>query len=161
MAYDKVVDSGVLNAGLTKIANAIRAKGGTSGQLAFPDGLAAAIAAIQAGGGDISVYVGEDEPEDPLPGTLWVMTNDVNPDGSYVFSLYPPGEADTRVWFPVAQFQDFLPFPAAYMPVGVGFAKATTYMFSKDGDWVEVADINTQSTLAELDEAYQAGVNSL
>lgn len=48
MAYDKVVDSSVLNAGLTKIADAIRAKGGTSGQLAFPDGLAAA---IEAGGG--------------------------------------------------------------------------------------------------------------
>ena len=51
MAYDKVVDSSVLNAGLTKIADAIRAKGGTSGQLAFPDGLAAAIEAIEAGGG--------------------------------------------------------------------------------------------------------------
>lgn len=28
MAYDKVVDSSVLNAGLAKIADAIRAKGG-------------------------------------------------------------------------------------------------------------------------------------
>ncbi len=51
MAYDKVVDSSVLNAGLTKIADAIRAKGGTSGQLAFPDGMAAAIEAIETGGG--------------------------------------------------------------------------------------------------------------
>lgn len=52
MAYDKVVDSTVLNAGLTAIANAIREKGGTSGTLAFPDGMAEAIAAIEAGGGN-------------------------------------------------------------------------------------------------------------
>lgn len=51
MAYDKVVDSGVLDAGLGQIADAIRAKGGTSAQLAFPAAMAAAIAAIEAGGG--------------------------------------------------------------------------------------------------------------
>ncbi len=51
MAYDKVVDSSVLNAGLTNIANAIRAKGGTSGQFAFPDGFVSAVQAIEAGGG--------------------------------------------------------------------------------------------------------------
>lgn len=50
MAFDKVVDSAVLEAGLTAIANAIREKGGTSGTLAFPDGMAEAIAAIEAGG---------------------------------------------------------------------------------------------------------------
>lgn len=52
MAYDKVVDSTVLNNGLTAIANAIRAKGGTNGALSFPTGFADAIAAIEAGGGD-------------------------------------------------------------------------------------------------------------
>lgn len=51
MAYDKVVDSAVLNAGLKQIADAIREKGGTSGNLAFPAAMADAIAAIQAGGG--------------------------------------------------------------------------------------------------------------
>lgn len=49
MAYDKVVDSTVLNAGLTTIANAIREKGGTSETLDFPDGMAEAIAAIETG----------------------------------------------------------------------------------------------------------------
>lgn len=53
MAYDKVVDSSVLNAGLTKIADAIRAKGGTSEKLAFPDGMAKAVTEIQAGGGTL------------------------------------------------------------------------------------------------------------
>ena len=55
MAYDKVVDSAVLNAGLKQIADAIREKGGTSGNLAFPAAMADAIAAIQAGGAKIEM----------------------------------------------------------------------------------------------------------
>ena len=51
MAYDKVVDSAVLNAGLKQIADAIREKGGTSDVLAFPAGMAEAIADIAASGG--------------------------------------------------------------------------------------------------------------
>lgn len=51
MAIDKAVDSSVLEAGLTTIANAIREKGGTSDTLAFPDAMAEAIKAIGAGGG--------------------------------------------------------------------------------------------------------------
>ena len=51
MAYDKVVDSSVLDAGLKQVADAIREKGGTSDNLAFPTGMAAAVSAIQAGGG--------------------------------------------------------------------------------------------------------------
>lgn len=51
MAYDKLVDSSALDAGLRQIANAIREKGGTSDNLAFPAAMAEAIAAIQAGGG--------------------------------------------------------------------------------------------------------------
>lgn len=50
MAYDKVVDSSVLDAGLKQIADAIREKGGTSDNLAFPQAMADAIAAIEAGG---------------------------------------------------------------------------------------------------------------
>lgn len=55
MAYDKVVDSAVLDANLTTVADAIRAKGGTTGALSFPAGFADAIAAIQAGGGSTNV----------------------------------------------------------------------------------------------------------
>ena len=51
MAYDKVVDSSVLDAGLKQVADAIREKGGTSDNLVFPTGMAAAVSAIQAGGG--------------------------------------------------------------------------------------------------------------
>lgn len=61
MAYDKVVDSSVLDAGLKQIADAIREKGGTSDSLAFPTAMAEAIAAIQAGGGDLPAVYRVDE----------------------------------------------------------------------------------------------------
>lgn len=53
MAYDKVIDSSVLEANLKSVANAIRTKGGTSANLAFPTGFANAISAIEAGGGNM------------------------------------------------------------------------------------------------------------
>ena len=51
-AYDKAVDSKALEAGLTTVANAIRAKGGTSEPLNGPEEMAAAVEAITGGGGD-------------------------------------------------------------------------------------------------------------
>lgn len=49
MSVDKLVDSTQLNADLTAVANAIRTKGGTSAQLAFPAGFVSAIQAIETG----------------------------------------------------------------------------------------------------------------
>ena len=51
MAVDKLVDSSQLDADLTSVANAIRTKGGTSAQLAFPADFVSAIGAIPTGGG--------------------------------------------------------------------------------------------------------------
>ncbi len=51
MALDKLVDSTQLDTDLTSVANAIRTKGGTSAQLAFPAGFVQAIADIPSGGG--------------------------------------------------------------------------------------------------------------
>lgn len=49
MAYDKVVDSTVLEDRLTQIAGAIRAKTGTGGTLAFPSGFVSAIEGLSVG----------------------------------------------------------------------------------------------------------------
>ena len=49
MAVDKLVDSTQLDADLTSVANAIRTKGGTSAQLAFPAGFVSAVQAIPTG----------------------------------------------------------------------------------------------------------------
>ena len=55
MSVDKLVDSTQLNTDLTSVANAIRTKGGTSAQLAFPSDFVQAIADIPTGGGS-SIY---------------------------------------------------------------------------------------------------------
>lgn len=64
MALDKAVDSAALDAGLNSVADAIRTKGGTAEPLAWPEGFAAAIAAIETGTGgvsldDVDVYVAD------------------------------------------------------------------------------------------------------
>ena len=51
MSLDKVVDSAVLDAGMTLVADAIRAKAGTTDLLAWPDGFKTAVEGIQTGGG--------------------------------------------------------------------------------------------------------------
>ena len=51
MAVDKLVDSTQLDSDLTSVANAIRTKGGTSAQLAFPSGFVSAIGNLPSGGG--------------------------------------------------------------------------------------------------------------
>ena len=79
MAYDKVIDSSVLEADLTSVADAIRGKTGTTGELAFPDGYVSAVNDISsvsdlsnakdiAFGGNESggKYVIEDETITPL-----------------------------------------------------------------------------------------------
>ena len=52
MALDKVIDSAALDAGMTSVADAIRAKAGTTEPLAWPDGFITAISGIETGGGD-------------------------------------------------------------------------------------------------------------
>lgn len=51
MALDKLVDSAQLDNNLTSVANAIRAKSGGTGQLAFPAGFVSEIGNISGGGG--------------------------------------------------------------------------------------------------------------
>lgn len=56
MAIDKAVDSAQLNADLTTVADAIRTKGGTDAQLAFPAGFVSAVQAIE-GAPDLNIVV--------------------------------------------------------------------------------------------------------
>lgn len=56
MAVDKLVDSTQLDSDLTAVANAIRTKGGTSAQMAFPSGFVSAVQAIPSGGGGGNGY---------------------------------------------------------------------------------------------------------
>lgn len=56
---------------MTTVADAIRTKGGTSAPLAFPDGFANAVSAIQSGGGgadlaNVDVYIADFTSSDEL-----------------------------------------------------------------------------------------------
>lgn len=53
MSLDKLVDSTQLDSDLTSVANAIRAKSGGSGQLAFPSGFVSEIGNIPSGGSSV------------------------------------------------------------------------------------------------------------
>lgn len=53
MAFDKIVDSAALDAGMSIVADAIRAKAGTTDPLAWPDGFKASVEGIQTGGGAV------------------------------------------------------------------------------------------------------------
>ena len=70
MAYRKVNDTS-----LASVADAIRAKGGTSDALVFPDGFVSAISAIQTGNGGGALLVKVD-------GTTLKIENPVVTDGT-------------------------------------------------------------------------------
>lgn len=75
MAYDKLVDSTVLENGLTNIANAIRAKGETTAKLSFPNGYINAINNISSGVElNFEVVGGTTAPSNPEENTIWVNT---------------------------------------------------------------------------------------
>lgn len=57
MSYNKSIDSSAINSDLTSVANAIRAKSGGTGQLAFPAGFISEINNIPAGGSAIAELV--------------------------------------------------------------------------------------------------------
>lgn len=76
MALDKVIDSAVLDAGMTAVADAIRAKAGTTDPLAWPDGFKAAIEAISGGGGTGLAYdMGEFVLEADTTGLIYISHN--------------------------------------------------------------------------------------
>lgn len=75
MAVDKLVDSTQLDNDLTSVANAIRTKGGTSAQLAFPDGFVSAVEAIPTGG-NIVIASGE-----------FIGSNNTQAGGRQAFSI--------------------------------------------------------------------------
>lgn len=74
MANYKVVDADQLDADLASVADSIRAKAGTTGQMAFPADFKSVVDGIQSGGGSdgLNIAYGDTAPEDT--GALWVKT---------------------------------------------------------------------------------------
>lgn len=67
MAYDKLVDSAQLDADLTSVADAIRAKGGTDAQLAFPAGFVSAVQAIECAGQVVEIVPAQNTTQISIP----------------------------------------------------------------------------------------------
>lgn len=92
MALDALVDSTQLNSDLTSVANAIRTKGGTSAQLAFPAGFVSAVNAIPTT---------DTTWEDALVSGTWpspdYINNRVTEINSSAFQMVP---ANTRISLP-------------------------------------------------------------
>ena len=59
MALYKVIDSDALDAGMTAVADVIRAKAGLTDPLVWPDGFKSAVESIQSGGGAREPYIEE------------------------------------------------------------------------------------------------------
>lgn len=74
MADYRVIDAEQLNADLTIVADAIRAKGGTTEQLPFPLGMKSAVEAIQSGGSSVQIVTGEYTTDGNDAGSAYVYT---------------------------------------------------------------------------------------
>lgn len=81
MAIDKAVDSEKLDADLASVADAIRAKGGTSEKLAFPAGYVDAVNAIQTGGGG-----GQEFADSIIDRSITEITSEVRVVGKYALT---------------------------------------------------------------------------
>ena len=111
MALDKAVDSALLDADLTAVADAIRAKSGGSAALAFPAGFVSEIGNIPSGGGAAEIAsgtytgdggyratipVGNKMPEADFVFQLWLDTSEELPNDSQYkaveLTLAVPGE---------------------------------------------------------------------
>ena len=98
MPIDKAIDSTQLNANLTAVADAIRAKGETAEALAFPDGFVSAIGAIQTGHElNFTVVGGTTEPENPTENTIWVSTDQAITGWVFSHNL-PDSPFEGMVW---------------------------------------------------------------
>ena len=91
MAVDKLVDSAQLNSDLEDIADAIRAKGGTSAELAFPAGFIGAIQNIPSGGGSsVPLVTGTFTPESADVGSAEDVSIAYNGTGYPLFAIIYP-----------------------------------------------------------------------
>lgn len=90
----KVVNADQLDSDITTVADAIRAKAGTSGKMAFPNGMADAVRNIQSGGTELPELSNPASPEDMVIGKSLYDHTGKKVDGSVsllndlIFSKY-------------------------------------------------------------------------
>lgn len=160
MALDKLVDSTQLDSNLTSVANAIRAKSGGTGQLAFPAGFVSEIGNISGGGGitptgtkEITITANGTTTEDVTAyASVLISTNVPSSGGNSIYSgTFTPAENTLGPTFDIgADFTHFVVFadtnPSASDNVKKFFAAVCD--FSRAGnDVITIASNNTGSAL--------------
>ena len=107
MATYELVNADQLDADLTAIGNAIRAKGETTGSLAFPNEMVEAIGAISTGVElNFEVVGGTTQPTNPKENTIWVSTSEKIT--SWIFVSDAPAEPEEgMVWFTTGASSQF------------------------------------------------------
>lgn len=133
MAYDKVIDSELLEADLAMIADAIREKGGASEALIFPEGFVSAVEAISSGVELNFQVVPNPQPSSPKENTIWVDTDNIN---KYYFSAtQPENMVNGDVWFPTGSVSEVEFNALKNGGIQVYPISAKQYV---NGTWVEV-----------------------
>ncbi|MBR5094440.1 MAG: hypothetical protein IK095_05045 [Oscillospiraceae bacterium] len=118
MSVDKLVDSTQLDADLTSVADAIRAKSGGSTQLAFPAGFVSEIQAIPGGGDEVFfstqgyMYVEEID----FPATVTDLKMNFYNTGGYSHVKSISGMAQTTTGAPGNQFRGLSDLETVHLP---------------------------------------------
>lgn len=146
MAY-KFVDADQLDADLTTVAAAIRAKGETAEQLSFPSGMAAAIEAISTGVELNFEVVGAEQPSNPAENTIWINTEvEIS---TWIFSpVEPEAPVEGMAWILVKDSGDVAfnalkknaiqVYPVSVkLYTGGAWEKAEAYIY-QDDVWTEL-----------------------
>lgn len=155
MSVDKLVDSSQLDADLTSVANAIRTKGGTSADLAFPAGFVSAVEAIPTGGGgsakiESGTFTLASDTSIPRAGTTLNIGLSSAPDVLVVWidaaSYHLLSTPSNNVWYMFALYK----YQSTYPPLRIGNSQSVTDVFSAL-DYVRVVNtlvgvLNTDST---------------
>ena len=95
MAVDKLVDSGQLDSDLEDVADAIRTKGGTSANLAFPNGFISAIENIPSGSTGAKFAKGSFTT--PTSGTSYTLNYGESFSGNYLLIVEPNDDTKTAI----------------------------------------------------------------
>lgn len=133
MAY-KFVNADQLDADLTTVANAIRTKGKTTAQMAFPSGMVSAISEISTGAElNFEVVGGTSAPSSPNENTIWVNTDESVTE--YYFSATQPESAKPgAVWITIGTSSHYAFNALKENGIQVYPLSASQYV---SGEWVD------------------------
>ena len=155
MAIDRAVDSARLNDDLEAVADAIRAKGGTSAQLAFPSDFVSAISAIAASQGYEVLASGDYVLSANSSATELVIPVSVTGKAAVYYvekASVSSGVGQSHTWLRVSNFA--LPTeaqaafsPTALLKVYASNGTAAYYgVFSSSGQYLSMVDNLTNPT---------------